>query len=56
MPVATRRMLRRDHSLAHKANGRTVNVPDGTGGTPRGLRLFEEVYIFIPVRPEPLTW
>ena len=54
MPAATRLKLRRDHKRAHSANGRTVKVPDGTGGTSRGLRLFEELYIFVPVRPEPL--
>src|SRR5881628_2045732 len=27
MPVATRFMLRRDHNLAHSANGKTVKVP-----------------------------
>jgi hypothetical protein len=51
IPVATRRKERRDHKRAHKANGRTVKVPAGTGGTPRGLRLFEELCMFIPVRP-----
>ncbi len=50
MPVATRFMLRRDHSRAHKANGHTVNVPAGTGGTLRGERLFEELYM---IRPGP---
>jgi hypothetical protein len=48
MPVATRFMLRRDHSRAHKANGNTLKVPAGTGGTWRGVRLFEELYMFRP--------
>ena len=50
MPVATRFMLRRDHRRAHKANGSTVKVPAGTGGTLRGERLLEELYM---VRPGP---
>ena len=48
IPVATRFMLRRDHSRAHRASGSTVKVPDGTGGTLRGERLFEELYMFRP--------
>ena len=51
MPVATRFKLRRDHKRAHNASGKTVKVPAGTGGTWRGVRLFEELYIFVPVRP-----
>ena len=51
MPLATRFMLRRDQSLAHNASGKVVNVPAGTGGRFRELRLFEELYMFIPVRP-----
>jgi hypothetical protein len=51
MPLATRFMLRRDHRRAHKANGNTLKVPAGTGGTWRGVRLFEELYMFRPVRP-----
>ena len=51
MPVATRFKLRRDHKRAHNASGKTVKVPAGTGGTWRGVRLFKELYIFVPVRP-----
>jgi hypothetical protein len=31
-----------------------VKVPAGIGGMPRGVRLFEELYIVVPVRPAPL--
>ena len=55
MPVTTRFMLRRDHSRAHRPSGKTVKVPAGTGGTLRGVRLFEELYIVRPTsRPAPL--
>jgi hypothetical protein len=45
IPVATRFMLRRDHRRAHKANGNTVKVPAGTGGTLREERLLDELYM-----------
>jgi hypothetical protein len=41
--------------LAHKASGRTVKVPAGTGGTVRDLRLFEEPCMFHPNPSHPLS-
>jgi hypothetical protein len=53
MPVATRFNERRDHNRAHRDNGITVKVPAGTGGTLRDRRVFDELYIFHPIRPSP---
>src|SRR4030095_608558 len=43
------------HSRAHRASGSTVKVPAGTGGTLRGVRLFEELYIIRPTSRPALT-
>jgi hypothetical protein len=51
IPVVTRFMERRDQSWAHRASGKTVNMPAGTGGILRELRVVEELCINRPCPP-----